>query len=88
MAPPVESFPVSDLPRRVRETGLGGKSHKGQSKFDLKKCKLLEMVQYSCGLEAASAEDSENKVIRCWPVVKLFRRSCFSFSFFFLSILG
>ena len=66
--------------------------------YDLKKCELLEMVQYSCNLEPAEAgagdssssstsrmpSTSAEKVIRCWPVVKLFRRFVRGFFSFFL----
>lgn len=95
MAPPVESFPTSQLAQRVQQGNLksrGKNSTKSSQGYDLKKCELLEMVQYACKLEVEAAtgigngngegEEGSSKVIRCRPVVKLFRRwDCFFFLF-------
>ena len=86
MAPPVESFPVSELAARVQRSTKArqGKQHKGAEVVDLKKCELLEMVQYSCQLAPSDeAVASSSKIIRCKPVVKLFRR----LEFFFFRVL-
>jgi len=69
MAPPVATFPASDLPS-ISQTNLQGKKRKGFN-GDLKKCELLEMLQYNCGIEEPVRR---NSVVRCWPVEKLFRR--------------
>lgn len=69
MAPPVATFPASDLPLAA-QSNLRGRKRKGFD-GDLKACELLEMLQYNCGVEEPGKRDS---VVRCWPVVKLFRR--------------
>ncbi len=70
MAPPIEAFPVSELEERVN-IQLNGRRKKGED-IDLRKCKLLELVQYECGLRGN--EKDRRAVIQCAPVVKLFRR--------------
>ena len=70
MAPPVETFPASELAYRVNILP-NGKRRKGGD-IDLSKCELLEFVQYSCGLRGN--QKSRQAVIQCEPVVKLFRR--------------
>lgn len=90
MAPPIESFPVSELAQRVPHAAAaaaGGRGRRGKGGkgggIELKKCELLEMVQFSCALEEGGRSDA-SKVIRCRPVVKLFRRLVFSLVFFVL----
>jgi hypothetical protein len=39
---------------------------------DLQKCELVEMVQYSCDI--AKDERDGGTVIKCEPIVRLFRR--------------
>ena len=70
MAPPVEAFPVSELEDRIN-VQLNGRRRKGGD-IDLRKCELLELVQYECGPTAA--EKDRRSIIQCVPVVKLFRR--------------
>ena len=70
MAPHVETFSVSELAYRIN-TLPNGKRRKGGD-IDLSKCELLELVQYSCGLKGG--RKSRQAVIRCEPVVKLFRK--------------
>ena len=70
MAPPIEAFPASELLHRVNVLP-NGRRRKGED-IDLKKCDLLELVQYSCHLKGDPK--SRQAVIQCEPVVKLFRR--------------
>ncbi|KAL9022028.1 MAG: hypothetical protein Q9185_000769 [Variospora sp. 1 TL-2023] len=67
MAPPIETFPASEVPVRV-QTAANGKRRKGD-KIKLEDCELLEMVQYSCWLEGKKQD-----VTKCRPIVKLFRK--------------
>jgi len=69
MTPPVESWPVNELKSRVRanEKGDWRKGFDG----DLKKCELLELLQYNCSVENPQKPQSQ---IQCWPVERLFRR--------------
>ena len=70
MAPPIEAFSISELEDRVN-IQLNGRRRKGGD-IDLRKCELLELVQYECRLKG-SVKDRRS-VIQCAPVVKLFRR--------------
>ena len=70
MAPPVEAFPVSELEDRIN-VQLNGRRRKGGD-IDLRKCELLELVQYECDLKVS--EKDRRPIIQCIPVVKLFRR--------------
>lgn len=67
MAPPIETFPASQLPYRI-QVAANGKRRKGK-KIQLSDCELREMVQYSCWLEGTKKD-----VTICKPIVKLFRR--------------
>lgn len=67
MAPPIETFPASQLPSRV-QFAANGKRRKGDE-IKLEDCELMEMVQYSCKLEGEKKD-----VVRCRPIVKLFRK--------------
>ena len=69
MAPFVEAFPARELPERS-QTSMTGKKRKG---FDgeLKKCELLDLLQYKCEVEKPVTRES---VTRCWPVERVFRR--------------
>lgn len=80
MAPLVPIFATEDLPSRVQiiHRGFKEKQRKGEP-IDLHKCELMELVQYSCnppeeGILAPG-------VVKCKPIVRLFRRfdflSCF-----------
>jgi hypothetical protein len=71
MAPPTEAFPAAELPYRVQIT-TQGKRRKGGD-IDLKKCELLEMVQYSC-LVAGEQTRRSRQPVRCYPIVRLFRK--------------
>ena len=70
MPPPALVFPASQLPDRVH-TLPNGKRRKGEP-IDLKKCELIEFVNYSCYLK----EDAKGRlaIIHCEPLVKLFRK--------------
>ncbi|KAH8687751.1 hypothetical protein BGZ60DRAFT_15485 [Tricladium varicosporioides] len=69
MAPPLEIFPAKDLPYRAQANVYGTK-RKGFD-GDLKKCELMEMLQYDCQVEEPKRRDG---VVRCWPVERWFRR--------------
>lgn len=71
MPPPVEEFLASDLDHHIQVLP-SGKRRKGEA-IDLKKCELLELVQYACQLKGNPS--SPHAVIECAPVAKLFRRS-------------
>ena len=70
MAPPIEAFPISELEDRINVQSNGRRRKGGD--IDLRKCELLELVQYECGVK--SGEKDQQKIIQCEPVVKLFRR--------------
>ena len=70
MAPPLNIFPASKLPDRIHMLP-NGKRRKGEP-IDLKKCELLEMINYDCRLKGD--ESDPKAVIRCEPLVKLFRK--------------
>jgi hypothetical protein len=69
MAPPLESWPASELPDRTRGNAKGDfrKGFDG----DMKKCELLEMLQFECGIEKPGVKLSP---VRCRPMERLFRR--------------
>ncbi|KAL8780267.1 MAG: hypothetical protein Q9213_006543 [Squamulea squamosa] len=67
MAPPIETFPSSQLPYRV-QAAANGKRRKGEE-IKLNECELMEMVQYSCWLEGKRKD-----ITICKPIVKLFRK--------------
>ena len=69
MAPPVESWSSYELPQRVQVT-VEGRGRK--DKIDLKRCELLEMVQYECGVLDGGI--SQTAPVVCRPVERLFRR--------------
>lgn len=71
MAPPTEEFPATLLPHRVQVTPDGRRRKGGD--IDLKKCELLEMVQYSCTVEGEQTRRSKQPV-KCYPIVRLFRK--------------
>ena len=77
MSPLVETFLASELADRVQVLP-NGKRRKGEA-VDLKKCELLELVQYACHLKGDAS--SPHAVIQCAPVAKLFRRSACILSF-------
>jgi len=68
MAPPIEEFLPAQLEQKLQYT-TNGKLRK--SPVELKKCKLMEMVQYMCEV---SNRNDPNAVVVCQPVVRLFRR--------------
>lgn len=72
MAPPVESFPASELEHRI-QIKTNGRRRKGPA-IQLKDCELFEMVQYSCGLDKDPRVSAKDAIIICKPIVKLFRR--------------
>ena len=68
MAPPIENFPVAELPRRVQTT-----MHQQRRKkpLELEKCQLMELVQYRCDPQGSNLSTA---VINCTPIVRLFRQ--------------
>lgn len=72
MTPPVQAFPASELPQRIQGT-VQGKQRKG-GETDLRRCDLMELVQYDCRLGPREGGRSGQRVIRCEPIVRLFRR--------------
>ena len=86
MAPPLEPFPLSELEARIN-TLPNGRRRKGGD-IDLRKCELLELVQYECGLKGSQKD--RQAIIQCAPVVKLFRRWAPSWSryYMFLTLTG
>jgi hypothetical protein len=69
MAPSIEPFPASELPKRVQMT-MKGRQRK--DKIDLEACELLEMLQYECAVEDGGRTRDARVV--CRPVERLFRR--------------
>ena len=82
MAPPEQTFPISELERRILATtkNFKGKSRKLPRDFDLKRdCELFELVQYSCSTVNQIYEKKKNNplapaTVECFPFVRLFRR--------------
>lgn len=68
MTPPIESFPASELPVRVQLTTQG---RLRKNPINLAKCDLMEVLQYSCHLEGKRPETA---IVKCEPIVRLFRR--------------
>ncbi len=83
MAPPENTFPISQLEQRVHSVtkNLKEKSRKLPKDFDLKRdCELFELVQYSCTTLDQLYEMKKNDPLvpvqtECFPFVRLFRRS-------------
>jgi len=69
MTPPIESWPVRELEQRIR--GNAKRDWRKGFDGDLKKCELLELLQYECKVEKP---ERRNSLVRCWPVERLFRR--------------
>jgi len=65
VGPPVQSFPVSELEKRINTTERG-KPRKPPVK--LEECKLMEMVQYNCVVV------KKTKEVECRPLLRLFRQ--------------
>ena len=82
MAPPENTFPISELEQRVRSvtTNFKEKSRKLPRDFDLKRdCELFELVQYSCSTidqmyEKFKKNPQGQNRMECFPFVRLFRR--------------
>ena len=70
MGPPIEAFPPSELAMRVNILPNGRRRKGGD--IEISGCELLELVQYSCHLKGSPT--SQESVIQCEPIVKLFRR--------------
>ncbi|KAI9712233.1 MAG: hypothetical protein M1812_006968 [Candelaria pacifica] len=69
MTPPVANIPLSELEEKI-QVKTDGKRRK--IPIDLKKCELLEMVQYRCWVEGK--ETDPEALIICDEVPRLFRR--------------
>lgn len=82
MAPPEDTFPLSELEQRVHfvTKNFKEKSRKLPKDFNLKRdCELFELVQYTCTTDEqlrdlALAEPHKQHQIECFPFVRLFRR--------------
>lgn len=82
MAPPENTFPISELEQRVHSVtkNFKEKSRKLPRDFDLKRdCELFELVQYSCTTMNQIHEIRKTDPMRpvqteCFPFVRLFRR--------------
>ncbi|KAF2137200.1 uncharacterized protein K452DRAFT_236131 [Aplosporella prunicola CBS 121167] len=70
MAPLVEAFPPEELEARAQYTPDNRLRNKRRP-VDLAKCKLLELVQYEC--DVVDRGDPKS-VVRCQPLVRLFRK--------------
>ena len=74
MAPPEHTFASTSLPA---EAQLYTKDYKTKSRkipdFDLKKCELFQILQYSCDPMMKQEEDPTMRV-ECEPIQRLFRR--------------
>lgn len=76
MAPPVFSFPTSELPVKI-QGDVKGKKRKveGGGNVDLSKCQLFKMYQYDCFIDGA--EDGgpvkDGSAVRCFDVPRYFR---------------
>jgi Mitochondrial export protein Som1 len=77
MAPLVPVFHTPDLPSRIQieHRAFKEKRRKG-GPLDLDKCDLMELVQYSCNPPEAGIQAPG--VVKCVPIVRLFRRYVFS----------
>lgn len=83
MPPPVPTFPAHSLANAVQTTY--DKTHDTQlrlrkDKINLKACKLLEMVQYECGINTEGL--NKDTMVQCYPIVRLFRRYGIWFAWF------
>ena len=74
MAPPVQPFPVSELPNRSREYMVNYKRKIRKPPVDFETCDLYEIVQYSCITKDTSGSGGVEKRQECFPFVRLFRR--------------
>jgi hypothetical protein len=74
MAPPLQPFPLNELPQRSREYSLGYKKKIRKPQIDLETCDLYELVQYSCTTKETLASTGIGKKLECYPFVRLFRR--------------
>jgi hypothetical protein len=69
MTPPIEAWSPKELEDRIRGNTKG--EYRKDFDGDLKKCELLELLQYDCKVENPDSRDS---LVRCWPIERLFRR--------------
>lgn len=82
MAPPENTFPVSELEEQIHyvHRNFKEKHRKLPKDFDLKRdCELFEIVQYSCTTQeemtaGARRNPSNPPKMECFPFVRLFRR--------------
>jgi len=63
--PPLHSFPVEELEKRVN---INEKGKKRKSPVNLDECKLMQMVQYDCRVVKKTNE------VQCQPLLRLFRQ--------------
>lgn len=70
MTPPIEAFAVSELEDRINVQSNNRRKKGGD--IDLRKCELLELIQYECRLQGS--KEDRRSIIQCAPLVKLFRR--------------
>lgn len=74
MAPPLQTFPLNELPDRSREYSENYKKKIRKPQIDLETCDLYELVQYSCTTQETLASTGIGKKLECYPFVRLFRR--------------
>src|SRR5271167_4401793 len=80
MAPPTTLFPVSELESKVQVTSVNFKEKRRKIQdFDLERCELFELVQYSCTtlqqtMQQALTSERGNTRMECMPFIRLFRR--------------
>jgi hypothetical protein len=84
MPPLVPLFPPSELTERVQvvQSGFIKEKRRKGPPVELEKCVLLEMVQYSCNPPSEGIQPPG--VVKCKPLVRLFRRYESYFLFLFL----
>jgi hypothetical protein len=74
MAPPLQSFPLNELPSRTHEYSHKYKTKIRKPQIDFETCDLYELVQYSCVNRETLPSAGIGKKLECWPFVRLFRR--------------
>ncbi|ELR02849.1 hypothetical protein GMDG_05782 [Pseudogymnoascus destructans 20631-21] len=74
MAPPVETWSAAELPTRVMGD-VNGKRRKGIEGLKLEECEMLEILQYSCGIQGyGKGEMTRESIVQCTTISRLFRR--------------
>jgi len=78
MTPSLTPFPVSELKNRIKTHEADFKTKRRKiPDLDLTKCKLFELVQYSCTTPTEQYQKTvsgSTGTMECTPFVRLFRR--------------